>query len=387
MREVFYNAMVLREPYSGVEVTVHQTACALAQHGTLPLTICAPQGHRAIPSSSHVRLRVPRLAGKTRLFRILWEQTVLPVILRRSQASLLHAPAYVAPLAAPCPVVLTVHDLHALTHPQFCRVSNRLNYSLLLPPSIRKAAAIVVFSDRVRHLVAERFPDIRDRLKVIPPGLSPELARCTDPSRLETVRQRLKLPPRFILFVGDLTARKNLCGLIEAFAAVEKTHADLHLVLAGAADASSIAQLRQLARSCGVGHRLVETGYVDAADLPALYSLADVFAFPSFDEGFGLPPLEAMACGCPVVGSGGAPVEIAQAAVVACDPHNIASIAEGIGQLLDRPAFRQERIEAGLRIAAAFTWEKTARAVETLYRAVLQKQASTAEPKERPASP
>ncbi|MCL2105253.1 MAG: glycosyltransferase, partial [Kiritimatiellaeota bacterium] len=111
MPEVVYNAMVLREPYSGVEVTVHELLRALASHGTHPIRAYVSPQCRALPESPRLCVRTSRM-GNTRLLRILWEQTCLPVILRRTHAPLLHAPAYVAPLAAPCPTVLTVHDLH-----------------------------------------------------------------------------------------------------------------------------------------------------------------------------------------------------------------------------------------------------------------------------------
>jgi glycosyltransferase involved in cell wall biosynthesis len=371
MSDIFYNAMVLREPYSGVEVTVHQLACALAQHGTTPLTVCAPKEHRPIPAAPHLRIRTSR-AARTRLLRILWEQTVLPVRLYRSRAPLLHAPAYVAPLAAPCPVVLTIHDLHIMTHPQFCRKSNRLNYSILIPPSIRKAAAIIAFSPYTQRIILDRFPDAKDRMVVIPPGLSPTLTRCTDYARLQSVRQRYKLPSSFLLFVGDLTYRKNILGLISAFAIVQGERPDLHLVLAGAADPATAAALDQAIRKHGVRHRVSRTGYVDAEDLPVLYSLAQAFVFPSHDEGFGLPPLEAMACGCPVVCSGGAPIENCGSAAVTCDPRDRASIASAVSLLLDHPDIRKEKVETGYRKAAEFTWEKAARATEAVYRSVLQ---------------
>lgn len=372
MPDIFYNAMVLREPYSGVEVTVHQLACALARHGSLPLTICTPPDHRPIPPSSHVTLR-PSRAARSRLLRILWEQTVLPVLLSRTQAQLLHAPAYVAPLSAPCPVVLTIHDLHIMTHPQFCRKSNRLHYSLMIPPSIRKAAAIIAFSPYTQRTIVERFPDAKDRTVVIPPGLSPALARCSDYARLQAVRQRYKLPSSFLLFVGDLTYRKNIIGLIEAFSVVQGERPDLHLVMAGAADPATSEALDTCIRKHGIRHRVTRTGYIDDADLPVLYSLAQAFVFPSHDEGFGLPPLEAMACGCPVVCSGGAPVENCGSAAVTCDPRDHASIASAVSLLLDRPDVRREKIETGLKKAAEFSWEKAARQTEAVYRAVLNR--------------
>lgn len=373
MPDVFYNAMVLREPYSGVEVTVHQLACALARYGATPLTVCVPDAHRPIPSAPHVTLR-PSRAGRTRLLRILWEQTVLPVLLRRARTPLLHAPAYVAPLAAPCPVVLTIHDLHIMTHPQFCRKSNRLNYSLMIPPSVRKAAAVIVFSPYTQRIVLTRFPEAKNRTMVIPPGLSPALKRCTDFARLQAVRLRYSLPSSFLLFVGDLTYRKNILGLISAYAIVQGERPDLHLVLAGAADPATAAALDDAIRRHGVRHRVTRTGYVAVEDLPVLYSLAEAFVFPSHDEGFGLPPLEAMACGCPVVCSGGAPVENCGSAAVTCDPLDRASIASAVSLLLDHPDIRKEKIEAGLRKAAEFAWEKSALATEAVYRSVLKRQ-------------
>jgi len=374
MSEVFYNAMVLREPYSGVEVTVHQLACALSKYGTMPLCACVPKGHRAIPESAHLRLRTTAaFTSSSRLLRILWEQTVLPLLLCRSRAQLLHAPAYVAPLLAPCPVVITIHDLHVMTHPQFCRKRNIMHYNLLIPPSVRKAVAIIAFSPYTKRTILNRFPSVHDRIAVIPPGLSPLLVRCTDFARRQAVRQKYSLPSSFLLFVGDLTSRKNILGLISAFAIVQGERPDLHLVLAGAADLATLSAIDLVIRKNGIRHRVSLIGYVETDDLSVLYSLAQAFVFPSHDEGFGLPPLEAMACGCPVVCSGGAAVENCGNAAVTCDPRDRASIASAVSLLLDHPDFRKEKIESGYKKAAEFSWEKSARATEAVYRAVLDR--------------
>ena len=374
MPDVFYNAMVLHEPYSGVEVTVHQLACALADHGTTPLCACVPNDHRPIPQPPHVRIRkTSAFVSRSRLLRILWEQTALPLILRRSRAPLLHAPAYVAPLLSPCPLVLTIHDLHVMTHPQFCRKRNRMHYNLLIPPSVRKASAIIAFSRYTEKTVLARFPSAQGRIAIIPPGLSSTLTRCTDFARLQAVRQRYALPSSCLLFVGDLTSRKNIMGLISAFVIVQGERPDLHLVLAGAADPATAAAIDQAIRTHGVRHRVSRIGYVETNDLAVLYSLAQAFVFPSHDEGFGLPPLEAMACGCPVVCSGGAVIENCGNAAVTCDPRDRASIASAVSLLLDHPDFRKEKIEAGYKKAAEFSWEKAAHATEAVYRAVLNK--------------
>jgi glycosyltransferase involved in cell wall biosynthesis len=378
MPEIFYNAMVLREPYSGVEVTVHQLACALARYGSLRTCVCVPSGHRAIPIAPHVRLRTTcAAASRSRLLRIAWEQTVLPLLLLRARAPLLHAPAYVAPLLTPCPLVLTIHDLHVMTHPQFCRTRNILHYKLLIPPSVKKAAAIITFSSYVKNTVLTRFPAVREeRIHVISPGLSQAMTHCTDHARLQAVRQRYDLPASFLLFVGDLTSRKNILSLIDAFAIVQSERPDLHLVLAGAADSATAAVIDAAIHQNGVRHRVSRTDYVSAEDLPVLYSLAQAFVFPSHDEGFGLPPIEAMACGCPVVCSGGAVLENCGTAAVTCDPSDRTSIASAVSLLLDQPAFREEKIEAGYRRAAEFTWEKSAHATEAVYRSVLDASAS-----------
>jgi len=363
--------MVLKEPYSGVEVTVHQLAAALAEHGSLPMEFYLPADHRPIPESSHVTLNCVSATAPSRLLRILWEQLVLPFRVARSGAGLLHAPAYVAPLFAPCPVVLTIHDLHVMTHPQFCTRSNRLHYSLMIPPSIRKAAAVIVFSAYTERIIQSRFPRAAHKITVIPPGISPLFKRHTKYADLQRIRHKHKLPTSFLLFVGDLTYRKNILGLISAFEIVQAERPDLHLILAGSADPATAAALEKQIRKHGLSHRVSRIGYVEIEDLPILYSMAQAFVFPSHDEGFGLPPLEAMACGCPVVCSGGASVEICGDAAVSCDSYDRSSIASAVSLLLDQPQYRQEKIEAGYKKAGEFTWEKAARQTEAVYQAVL----------------
>lgn len=367
---IAYNAMVLREPYSGVEVTVHALLRALAEHGTFPVRAYVPPQCRTFPESPRLEVCVSRM-GRSRLLRILWEQLCLPTLLRKAKSPLLHAPAYVAPLAAPCPTVLTVHDLHVLTHPQFCTAANRLHYSALLPRSIRRAAAIIVFSGYTRRNVIRHFPEAAPRIVVIPPGISPAFSRCTDSARLRSVTAAYALPDDFLLFVGDLSTRKNLGGLLAAFAHVHTRHPGTRLVLSGAAAPDIAAALDRTLQRFGLADSVRRTGYVKQEDLPVLYSLAQAFVFPSHDEGFGIPPLEAMACGCPVVCSGGAPAETCGAAALACDPNDPTTIAGAILSLLDNPALRHGNVMAGYSTAAAFSWENAVRATEAVYKSVL----------------
>lgn len=376
MNRIFYNALILKEPYSGVEVTVHQLAAALIEFGSLPIKFMLPKDHRALPTAEHAEFLTSPITSKSRVLRILWEQLVIPAKLSSQRAALLHAPAYVAPLATRCPLVLTVHDLHVMTHPRFCAKSNRLHYGVMIPPSINKAAAIIAFSAYTQRVIQNRFPGAANKISVVPPGISPIFKHHDKYADTQRARVKYKLPSSFLLFVGDLTYRKNIFGLISAFAIVQAERPDLHLALAGAADQSTAAALNKEIRKRGLAHRVSYIGYVDQADLPVIYSMAQAFVFPSHDEGFGLPPLEAMACGCPVVCSGGASVEICGDAAASCDPLDRSSIAGAVSLLLDQPRYRQEKVAAGYKKAAEFTWKKAALATEEIYKRVISRNPS-----------
>jgi glycosyltransferase involved in cell wall biosynthesis len=365
---VAFDAALLREPYSGVETLIDGTLRALARHGTLRCRCYAPAGGaRPLPASGRLEV-VPVAPARPRLRRILWEQAVLPRLLRRGGAQVLHAPAYVAPLAAPCPVALAVHDLHVYTHPRFCSAGNRLHYRLLLPAAVRRAAAVIVYTEHVRRQVAARFPGAAAKIAVIPPGVDERFLAPVPGGTVADVRARLRLPRRFLLFVGDLAPRKNLDGLLEAFRLLTAGSPERgdHLVLAGAAQRGTDA--RRLADRLGVSARVHATGYVAADDLPALYAAAEALVFPSHDEGFGLPALEAMACGCPAVVGPGGPAEVCGDAALVCDPASPASIAGAIRLLRDDPGRRAALVAAGRRRAAGFRWEQTIASLERVYR-------------------
>ncbi|MDD4103153.1 MAG: glycosyltransferase family 1 protein [Kiritimatiellae bacterium] len=368
---VFFNAMILREPYSGVEVTVHQTLRALAEHGTMPLCACLPASHRPIPPTPLMRLMPIKFAGNSKLLRIIWEQTALPVLLRRWRVPLLHAPAYVAPLLAQCPCVLTVHDLHVFTHPAFCSAGNRLHYRMLMPRSIQRAARIIAYSEHTRDNIIASFPEAASKITVVPPGIQSDLQPCSDPARLQTVKARYGLAEKFLLFVGDLTSRKNIDGIIRAFAALHSKHPGLHLTLAGHCDRRMSSILAAAAAETGVAGQLTLPGYIAPEDLAAVYSLAALLVFPSHDEGFGLPPLEAMACGCPVVCSRGPLSAMHGPAATACDAAVPASIAEACHRLLEDSPYREAQIRAGFQRSAAFSWKTSAAALQTVYRELL----------------
>lgn len=312
-------------------------------------------GMRSVPAPGWVRGRA---------LRIVYQQCGLPAALK-GRCDVLHAPGYVLPLSWRGPAVLTVYDLIALQFPQYCKPSNVWHYRALLPPSLRRAQAIVVPSRTVAQDIAKWFPAVADKVRVIPLGIEKAFQPAAE-EQVVALRQRLNLPERFLLCVGNLEPKKNLAAVVEAFdrVAEEMPH---DLVLAGGKSWGEGALGHALS---GLGHaaRVHRVGYVPAADLPSLYSAAELLIQWSLYEGQGLPPLEAMACGTPaLVSDGGAlPETVGEAAwVVPLGPPEV--LAAELLTLLKDPQTLQHLRERGQEHASAFTWERHARAVVALY--------------------
>ena len=393
MPTIAYNALVLRPPFSGVEKSVAELARALlARRAYDYRLLLPPRVGPILPAAAGQRLPAPAWC-RNRTGRILHELTLLPRQVRRAGIDLFHATAYVAPPRLPCPLVLSLYDLHVYTHPHFCTRANRLHYRARLPGSIRRAAAILVPSRATRDVIAAHFPDAAAKTRVIPLGVAPAYFGPVSPGERDCVRARYGLPARFLLSVGDPSPRKNPAGIWRAWNALRAAHPDLDLVLAGAPPRRPIWNSGRREGACSPRlfpdfllsrfknygdaplyqrPRLHTIGYVDEADLPALYALAEALVFPSFDEGFGLPVLEAMAAGCPVVCSDGAAREFAGDAVRYCNPADPGTLADALRPLLNHPALRQEMIARGRCQAADYTWARAAAATEAVYAACLR---------------
>ena len=195
----------------------------------------------------------------------------------------------------------------------------------------------------------------------------------SDPGRLAAVRLRYELPERFVLFLGAMEPRKNLPRLLEAFAALAPgLRREFPLVVAGAQGWLNDS-VHEQAQKLGLGESVRFAGYIEQGDLAALYSLASVFAYPSVWEGFGLPVLEAMACGTPVLTSNVSSLpEVAGAAAVLVPPADVDAMADGLSRLLCDSALRADLVARGLRRVGAFSWERCARETLAVYTAVTQ---------------
>lgn len=301
--------------------------------------------------------------------RILWEQVVLPVLARRSGAEVLHAPAFVAPLLAACPQVITVHDLSFLRYPAMFRAGNRLYLRALTGPSCRRAAAVIAVSKFTAQEVTRLLGVPADRVVVIHHGVAPRFHPLAEEAVAE-FRLRQGLPKRFVLFIGTLEPRKNLIRLIKAFALVKDP--DLHLVLAGAQGWFYQDILQEVERS-GVGKRVHFPGFVPSTDQALWYNAAEVFAYISVYEGFGMPVLEALACGTPTVASSTTSLpEAGGHGALLVSPDDEHAIAATLQTALTDAALRSELRARGLAHAAGFSWEAAARRTAAVYRQVAQ---------------
>ncbi len=299
------------------------------------------------------------------------EHLSIPFKLRRLGAELLHSPHYVRPLLCPIPSVVTIHDCIHLLFPQY--LPNRMAWRYaryMMGSAIRHSAVVFTVSEASRADILRFYSWADpDKVHVVPNAIDTELLERPDEKEMERVRERYQVRGRFVLFAGNVKPHKNLERLIRAFALVREQgeRDDLQLLLIGD-DVSRYGALRRAVEKTGLRQDVRFFGFVPPSTLAALYRMASVFAFPSLYEGFGLPPLEAMSCGTPVVTSriSSLPEVVGDAAVLV-DPYSVEDIALGISRLLDDHDLRRQLIDKGLARARSFSWERSVLAIHAGY--------------------
>ncbi|MDQ6707678.1 MAG: glycosyltransferase family 4 protein [Acidobacteriota bacterium] len=294
--------------------------------------------------------------------------------LARDRPELVHV-QYTAPLFCPVPVIVTIHDVSFLEHPQYFKRGRGMQLRLTVARTVRSAARVLTVSEFSRNRIAKAYGLDPDKISVAPYAASSSFRVINREHATQHVRSHFGLSEPFVLSVGDLQPRKNHIGLIAAFTKLVRAHPALRhqLVLVGK-DTWFGAQVHEAARNSGVADRIRFTGFVPDEDLLKLYNACDCFAFPSFYEGFGIPILEAMACGRAVVCSNtSAMPEVADGAGILFDPHSTEEITRAMADVLLDAELRARMERLGLQRATLFNWQKTAERTLEVYREVAER--------------
>jgi glycosyltransferase involved in cell wall biosynthesis len=347
--------------------------CLPAADPDFRYTVFAGEGDPVMPGAMVRRTALP--TGNP-LVRVLWEQLFQPVALWRARPDLLHSLAFVSPVVAPCPSIVTVYDLSfKLTPDKFRqRRAQRLYLSAFTAHSCRRARRVIAISESTKEDVIRFWGIDRDRVDVAYPGLHPAFRPLPRPE-VESFRARRSLPDRFILYLGTLEPRKNLTTLIRAFSNLQSRSAslrglssqisNLHLVLAGA-KGWLYHDLFALVQELNLTGQVFFPGFVPADELVLWYNAAAVFAYPSSYEGFGIPVAEALACGRPVVTSNVSSLpEAGGEAAIFAPPSDVDALRDALARAL---ALEPEALARGPAHAARFTWAATAAQTAASYR-------------------
>jgi glycosyltransferase involved in cell wall biosynthesis len=315
------------------------------------------------------RFRLVPVRLPWRLARMAWEQAVLPWHLRRLGVDVLHSPHYTTTaVGGGWRRVVTFHDVTFFLLPERYPALRRAYFRAASRAGARLCDMAIAVSNTVRADLEQHLQMPPERVRAVPLAAAPSYRHVDDPATLAAVRAKYGLPDRFILNVGALEPGKNQATLVRAFHRLKGQNLSHGLVIAGP-PAWRYERLLRLVDKLGLTDQVRFLDYVPAEDLVVLYNLADLFVFPSLYEGFGLPPLEAMACGLPVVASTAPALrEVLDGAALLVHPLDVTALAEAMAAALGDEPLRNHLREAGLQRAALFSWERTARETAAVYR-------------------
>jgi glycosyltransferase involved in cell wall biosynthesis len=364
----------LSQAWTGIGHYTFELACALARLDTQnEFELISPRPFAdqtaAVEKNLPPNLRLVHLS--TNFITRRWFAFGLPRHLARHNIELFHGTNYEIPLVGRCPSVLTIHDLSLFTHSETHLSSRVRRARARLPLLIRRAACITTETETMRAMICERFKAAREKVMVVPAAPRRIFRPAADDEiDAELLRAKFGINERFLLYVGTIEPRKNLATLLDAFEALMRDQAkedSLQLVVAGARGWLHRDFFARIENS-PLKKSLIITDYLTDEELRALYATCELFIYPSLDEGFGLPPLEAMACGAPVIASDIAVLrETLDCAAAFFPPTDARALAETIGSLLVNQDARQQLIEKGRARAAAFTWKRAAALMSAVY--------------------
>jgi glycosyltransferase involved in cell wall biosynthesis len=323
----------------------------------------------ALAPTARFRVRPVGLPTTRPLVRILWEQALQPAVLRREGVELLHSLAFAQPVLWRGPSVVSFMDLSFLRYPRAFPRGNRVYLTLMARAAVRRADRLLAISEHTRQDLIDLLGAAPERVTVTYCGVDAAF-RPLDAEAVQAYRARRGLPDEFILYLGTLEPRKNVPRLLEAYARLRRRGPVPPLVLAGGRGWGYAAIDARVA-ALDLGDSVRFLGYVPAAELPLCYNAASVFVYPSLYEGFGLPPLEALACGTPVVASRAAslPEALGEAALLV-EPRDVGALADALEAALTDAALRDRLRAAGPAQARRFSWRQMAEQTVAAYHAV-----------------
>lgn len=354
---------------AGIHNVLHQTLTHLPKIAPDDWQFTAMIGSENHAQYPLVRMKRANLNTESPAKRILWEQLIQPFAL--GEYDLYHAGAFVAPLILPVPMVVTVYDLTFMRYPERLTPARRLYLRTLTAFTCKRAKRIIAISESTKQDIVDLLGISADKVDVTPLAYDSNALKPLPASAIESFKIAKGLPERFWLYLGTIEPRKNLVTLIEAYARLPKSER-LPLVLAGGKGWLTEAIFEAIEQ-----HNLSDAirlpGFIPTDDLALWYNSAELFIFPSVFEGFGLPVLEAMACGTPIITSNVSSLpEVAQDAGMSLDPHDISVWADALQKAYHDKAWREQATQRGLDIAQTFTWDKTARLTLASYQRALQ---------------
>lgn len=352
---------------AGIAHYIHQTLIHLPRVSAHTYVAFVADGGFRADGMEIVPARLPTSRPPV---RILWEQTFLPLELARRRIDLLHAMAFVTPVFSRVPAVVTVYDVSFALFPESFRPFNRWYLTIMTRRSVRKARAVLAISQNTANDLHRLWGIPREKIRLAYCGVD-DIFRPAPASEVRAFREAKGLPAQYILFVGTLEPRKNVARLVEAFALLKKQGLPHKLVLAGG-KGWMYEPIFAAVERLGLGAEVILPGFVPREELPLWYNGAAVFVYPSLYEGFGLGPLEAMACGTPVVVSERASLpEVVGDAGLTVPPDDAPALADAMAAILRDGTLAEDLRRRGLRRAAEFTWERTAQATVRAYERVM----------------
>jgi glycosyltransferase involved in cell wall biosynthesis len=366
------NARYLQKPQTGIENYLFNTLLSLSQlpedneyflffdrSGQIPEALRKPRFNDVVSS----------ISCGNQLIKVIWASLYLPILAKRYKLDVFHEPLFIAPLHKPCPTVITVYDLAFMRLSDSYTWRTKLYLRTLIARSIKEADAVITISESSKNDIINQF-GYPEKLHVIYGGVDPEFHKLSVPPASLTINDKL-IHGDYILNVSLITPRKNMVSLIRAYVLFRDKHkVDCKLVIAGGRGWGWKDVYKEAERS-RYAKDIIFCGYVTREELIWLYNSAKAFVYPSLYEGFGLPVLEAMACGCPVVTSNISSLpEVCGDAALLVEPLDIEDLSGAIQKVFFSESLRRGMVEKGFSRASRFSWHKSAKETAGIYKKV-----------------